>query len=153
MKFKIPCKWTVRTVEEVEARTLEEAESKTMDLPGPKTLDGAEITSTLFPVDMERMEEMHPWKKPTDPMKGWKKTADDTFNKCWEKRFGDARVKVWAHGDPEDGVGPWFPEYLWTIEKDSEDFSMTSKECFCVPEEAAESAKEMVKKLKKVIGL
>lgn len=147
MKFKIPCKWTLRTVEVVEARSLDEAESKAMQLTRPADASAGELEAELFPVDLERMAKMHPIPVPPDPMRAWKKTRSDTFNHVWERRFGRNLVTVWAHGDPEDGVGPWFPEYCWTIRMAGDDAEVSSHRTFDSPEDAAKAAEVKLKVL------
>jgi hypothetical protein len=152
MKFRIPCKWTVRTVEEVEARSLHEAETKALALGKPSTLVGAEVDEDeLFPVDMARMRKMHPVPEPPDPMKGWKHTWDDGYNQVYERRYGKDLVTVGARLDGET-IGPAFFQYSWTITRGADDFSVTSKKCFGRPEEAAVEAEKALGKMRSVIG-
>jgi hypothetical protein len=68
-------------------------------------------------------------------IKGWKKTKDTTYSQHYERRIGNALVKVWW-SDPEKTF-PFCPTYRWTIERDDSDFSVTSRGTYESAEEAA----------------
>lgn len=145
--FDIPCKWTFRTVEKIQARTLMEAQNKADALSEPQSLAGARFDKEdLFHVDYDELNRMHPLPKEKDPMEGWKKVRDDAYNKCYERKFGDVTVSVTAYAEEEVG---WGFDYGWTIEGEDDDFSISSKGDLGSLEAAAEAALKKMESLGK----
>lgn len=143
--FDIPCKWTFRTVEKIQARTLEEAMRKADALSEPETLTGAKFEpDDLFHVDYDGLEKIYPTPKEKDPMEGWEKVRDDAYNKCYRRKFGDSIVTVSAHAEEEVGWGGF--DYGWTIESEGDDFSVSSKKTYNSPEDAAKDAEDRLRK-------
>ena len=81
-------------------------------------------------------------------MPGWKKVKHDAHNTVYERRVGNALLRAWFHSEPYSCRDAWEPEYRWTIERDKDDFTMTSKGTFESIEEAAQFAEVKLKELK-----
>jgi hypothetical protein len=147
MKFKIPCEWRLRTVEEIEAKNLVYAQDKAMTLTRPQTLEGAEIEPIIGVVDWERFQEMHPLPKPKDPMEGWEQTSEPGpyAGGQWEMVDGDLTVVVFGDTGPIE-VGMGHTTYHWRVSKKGEDNDRSSKKAYDRIEQARDAALEAARK-------
>ena len=153
MKFKMPCEWKLRTIEEVEARTLVEAERKVTSLMKPKTLKGAKIEPAIGVVDWKELQRMYPFPKPMDPMTGWKvlSTPDPYKGGQWEKSVYGCKVTVTGDPGPIE-VGMGFTTYTWSVTKPGIDGDFTSKDSFHRIEEARDAGLKAAERWSKMSG-
>lgn len=147
MKFRIPCEWRLKTIEEIEAPDLLKAQDKAAMLTRPATLDGAEIETIIGVVDFQRCHEMYPIPKPPDPMEGWKCEVEPGPYEggLWTKKVSGCKVSVIGDSGPID-VGFTFPTYGWRIEASWLPADMTSKGSYREIEDARDDALKMARK-------
>jgi len=142
MKFKIPCEWTVRTVEVIEAKNLVDAQDKAFKLTRPKTLEGCKIEDPIGGgLDWKTFNKMYPPKPPADPMEGWTRTTDPGPYQGgqWVKEANGCEVFVTGDTGPIE-VGMGMTTYSWSVSKPGRNDTLTSKKDFDRIEEARDAA-------------
>jgi len=81
-------------------------------------------------------------------MNGWETLRSDGYGQLYQRKVAGAVLTVWAGIDPDE-IGPALFEFHWTISRDADDFTMTSKRTFWKSEEAAEAAEKKLMELER----
>jgi hypothetical protein len=147
MKFKIPCEWRLKTIEEVEARDLMAAQDKVAILRRPKSMVGAKIEPVIGVVDFQELERMYPTPEPPNPMIGWEciRGPGSYEGGMWEKKVCGCTVIVSGDTGPIE-VGMGWTTYHWRVSKDGEDNDLSSKIAYNQIEMARDAALVAAKK-------
>lgn len=151
MKFKVPCRWDVRTNEEIEATDAFDAEMKAGQLLAPKTLEGCEIVPCIGVVDYEEMNRLYPPPIAKDPMDGWEciDKPDGYQGGRWRIRKNGCTIDVFGiMGEIE--VGPSFTMYGWEIESGLKIGTVISRKKYSSIESARRAALKICRFLHKL---
>ena len=151
-KFKVPMKWDLFTMEEVEAKDRNAAEHMAgMDIERPRADPSTwRIEKRIDGIDWMEMDKMYPVPEPPDPMDGWGCLYEpDGYNGgYWTKQVGEYSVSVIGDTGPIE-VGMGFTKYGWKISSESLPYMLESKVSFVDIEKCRDNALETLNNLKK----
>jgi len=150
MKFKVPMKWDLSTIEEVEADTPHEAESKArIEIDTPRADPSTwKVEKRIDGVNWQKMEEMYPTPEPPDPMEGWECLMEPGAYEggLWNIRVGDYEVRLIGDDGPIE-VGMGITTYTWKISSILLPYDLESKESYHDRDKCRDDALEAVKSL------
>lgn len=152
-KFRVPMRWDLHTVEEIEAKDPHSAEHwASMNLERPQADPSTwRVEKRIDGVDWMEMEKLYPTPEPPDPMDGWEcLSKPDGYNGgCWEKKVDGYVLHVIGDTGPID-VGMGITTYTWNIRGDALPYDITSKNTFHDKVECRDGVLEALENLKKM---